>query len=155
MSGLDTAAARHAFPAGTTPTLGAILEAQREALINDPAKVARQAAVAQFAGVDHVEEVFAEVVEDGMSLVWERDDVPLARGILLIHRSSGRPGRSVMADTWRHLKTGQRQEAVWILASAPPMPAILRRVATAPPYHFAAVPTSPLLLVRQAPRRGR
>ena len=43
MSGLDTAAARHAFPAGTMPTLGAILKAQREALVNDPAKVARQA----------------------------------------------------------------------------------------------------------------
>ena len=92
--------------------------------------------------------------EDGVSLVWERDDMPLARGILLIHPSSGRLGRSVMADTWRHLETCQRQETLWILASAPPMPAVLRRVATAPPYHFAAMPTSPLLLVRQAPRHG-
>ncbi len=155
LSGLDTAAARHAFHAGTTPTLGDILETQREALVNDPARVARQAAVAQFAGLDHIEEVVGEVVEDELSLVWERDDVPVARGILLVRRSSGRPGRVVMADTWRHLKTGQRQEALWILASAPPMPAVLRRVATAPPYHFAAVPTSSLLLVRQAPRRGR
>jgi hypothetical protein len=155
LSGLDAAAARHAFRGGTTPTLGGILEAQREALVNDPAKVARQAAVAQFAGVDQVEEVVAEVVKDGLSPVWERDDVPVARGILLIHRSSGRPGRSVMADTWRYLKTGQRQETLWILASAPLMPAVLRRLAMAPPYHFAAAPTSSLLLVRRAPRRGR
>lgn len=155
LSGLDVSAARHAFPAGTTPALGDILEAQRDALVNDPTRVARQVAVAQMVGVNEVEEIVVEVVEDGLSLVWEHDDVPVARGILMIHRRRVRPGRSVMADTWRHLKTGQRQEALWILASAPPMPAVLRRVAMAPPYQFAAVPTSSSLLARKAPRRGR
>ena len=155
LSGLDAASARCAFPAGTTPSLGDILEAQREAIASDPARVARQAAVANFAGVDTVNEMISEMVEDGLSLVWEHDDVPVARGSLLIPGRRGRRARSVMADTWSHLRSGKQQEALWIMATVGPMSARLQRVAMTPPYRFVAVPTSSTLLARKAPQRGR
>ncbi len=80
-------------------------------MIHDPARIVRQATAARFARVDDV--------DDGLVLVWEHDDVPVARGVLVKCRRRGRPGRSVMAGLWSRLRTGQRQETLWILASAP------------------------------------